>query len=272
MAGTRGHRPDPHDRAAGDDRALTIFGHAASHVFRMIAIALLFALQADTLPARAPAVVKFTGEIGYVASSGNSSVETLNLGDRFSLQVDDVLLTQTFTLIYGESKGQSVSSLYRGSMRAEKGLKTSRASAFTLLNFERNTFAGLASRWSGTAGLSANVLSGERDRLVLESGLTLTRQRSTSTTGRDIDFIGGRAASTFTHRFSAKASVIQVIEVLPNFREGEDLRLNTESTLTAPITSRVAVKLSYVIRYDGLPETGFQTTDRLFTSGIQVSL
>ncbi len=238
----------------------------------MIAVALLLAMQADTVPVRKPPVVRFTGDIGYVATSGNSSVETLNVGDRFSVQVDDATLTQTFTLVYGESKGKSVTSLYRGSMRAEKGLRTSRISAFTLLNFERNTFAGLSSRWSGSAGLSANVLRGDRDRLVLEGGLSLTRQRSTTNTGRDLDFIGGRAASTYTHQFSPKAALTQVIEVLPNFRESEDLRVNTESAVTAPITSRVAVKLSYVIRYDGLPATGFETTDRLFTSGIQVSL
>lgn len=233
---------------------------------------LLLVLQADTTPARKPAVVKFTGDIGYVATAGNSSVETLNLGDRFSVQVDDVTITQTFTLVYGESKGKSVTSLYRGAMRAEKGLKTSSVSAFTLVNFERNTFSGLASRWSGAAGLSAQLIRDDRNRLVFEGGLSLTRQRSVSASGRDLDFLGGRAASTFTHQFSPKAALSQMIEVLPNFRENADLRINTESSVTAPITARVAVKLSYVIRYDGLPEEGFETTDRLFTSGVQVSL
>ena len=231
---------------------------------------LLLTFQADTV--RPPAELKFTGDIGYVATSGNSSVETLNVGNRFSAKVDDVTLSQTFVLIYGESKGKSVTSLYRGSLRLDKGLKTSLISSYTLLNFERNTFAGLASRWSGVAGLSAHLMREGKDRLVLEGGLSLTRQRGTGTAGRDVDFLGGRAASTYTHQFSPKASISQVIEVLPNFRESDDLRINTESTLLAPITSRIAVKLSYVIRYDGLPENSFKNTDRLFTSGIQVSL
>ena len=231
---------------------------------------LLLAFQADTV--RPPAELKFTGDIGYVATSGNSSVETLNVGDRFSAKVDDVTLSQTFVLVYGESKGKSVTSIYRGSLRLDKGLKTSLITSYTLLNFERNTFAGLASRWSGVAGLSAHLLREGKDRLIMEGGLSLTRQRGTATSGRDVDFIGGRAASTYTHQFSPKASISQVLEVLPNFRESEDLRINTESTLVAPLTARIAVKLSYVIRYDGLPENSFQHTDRLFTSGIQVSL
>lgn len=233
---------------------------------------MLFTFQADTVRPRLPAELKFTGDIGYVATSGNSSVETLNVGNKFSAKVDDLTLSQTFVLIYGESKGKPVTSLYRGSLRMDKGLKTSLITSFALLNFERNTFAGLASRWSGVAGLSANLIRAGRDRLVMEGGLSLTRQRGTATSGRDVDFVGGRAASTYTHQFSPKASITQVIEVLPNFRESEDLRINTESTLIAPLTARIAMKLSYVIRYDGLPEVTFKTTDRLFTSGIQVSL
>lgn len=223
--------------------------------------------------ARKPAELKFTGDIGYVATSGNSSVETLNIGDKFSAKIDDITLSQAFTLIYGESKGEPVTSLYRGSIRIDKGLRTECCfAAYSLLNYERNTFAGLASRISGVAGLAAQLLNGGRNKLVVESGLSLTRQRGTGTKGRDVDFLGGRAATTFTHQFSAKASITQSLEVLPNFRESEDLRVNTESALLAPITARVGVKLSYVIRYDGLPESGFGTTDRLFTSGIQISL
>lgn len=233
---------------------------------------LLLSFQTDTVRPALPTEFKFTGDIGYVATSGNSSVETLNVGNKFSAKVDDLTLSQTFVLIYGESKGKPVTSLYRGSLRADKGLKTSLFTSFLLLNYERNTFAGLASRWSGVAGLSANIVRAGRNRVVIEGGLSLTRQRGTGTAGRDVDFLGGRAASTFTHQFSPKASLSQVVEVLPNFRESKDLRINTESTLIAPLTSRVAVKISYVIRYDGMPESTFLTTDRLFTSGIQVSL
>ena len=73
------------------------------------AFLLLLTVQADTV--RPPAELKFTGDIGYVATSGNSSVETLNVGNRFSAKVDDVTLSQTFVLVYGESKRKSVTSL-----------------------------------------------------------------------------------------------------------------------------------------------------------------
>ena len=231
---------------------------------------LLLAVQVDTT--KPPPILKFTGEVGYVATAGNQSVETLNVGDKFSAQFGDLTFTQTFARVYGESEGETTTSLTRASLRADKGLKNSPFVAYGLLNYERNVFAGLASRLAGSAGLSAIILRDERNRVVVESGLSLNRQRGTGTRGRDIDFLGGRAAGTYTHQFTPKASFVQALEFLPNFRESEDLRINTESTVVAPLTARIAIKLSYVVRYDGLPESGFLTTDRLFTSGVQVTL
>lgn len=233
---------------------------------------LLLAGQPDTVQVRAPAEFKFTGDIGYVATAGNSSAETLNLGDKFSAKIDDVTLSQAFALVYGESDGKPVTSLYRASLRIDKGLKTQGLFAYGLLNWERNVFSGLASRVSGALGLSAKVINNDADKLVIESGFSLTRQRATETKGRDLDFLGGRAATTYTHLFGERSTFSQAVEVLPNFRETEDLRVNTETALVAPLTRKISIKLSYVIRYDGLPSEGFLTTDRLFTSGIQVSL
>lgn len=231
---------------------------------------LLVVAQADTT--RVPPVVKFTGDVGYVAAAGNQSVETLNLGNKLSVKFEDLTLTQTFVRVYGKSDGETTTSLTRASFRLDKGLRTSPFSAYGLLTYERNTFAGLASRVTGASGLSALLVKSSANRVLVEGGLSLNRQRGTGVKGRDSDFLGGRAAGTYTHQFSKHTAFVQVVEFLPNFRESEDLRINTESAITAPITSRIGLKLSYVIRYDGLPQEGFLTTDRLFTSGLQVTL
>jgi putative salt-induced outer membrane protein YdiY len=41
--------------------------------------------------------------------------------------------------------------------------------------------------------------------------------------------------------------------------------------LIAPISQRIGLKISYVIRYDNVPQAGFSTTDRLFTTGLQLT-
>jgi putative salt-induced outer membrane protein YdiY len=37
------------------------------------------------------------------------------------------------------------------------------------------------------------------------------------------------------------------------------------------LSTNIALKVSYVIRFDNLPEPGFKKTDRLLTSGVQVT-
>lgn len=222
-------------------------------------------------PAKTPPVIKFTGDVGYVSTSGNSSVQTLNLGDRVTAKVGVLTLSQQFSVVHGRSKGKTVTSLWRASVRGDYALEQT-FGLYSSVNYERNVFAGLASRVGTVAGLTAQVVNDARNKLSVEGGISLTAQRAVDPTKPDQDFLGGRAATAFVRRIGAKASIAQSVELLPNFRESEDLRINSESTLVAPITKEIGVKLSFVIRYDGLPQTGYLTTDRLFTSGIQITL
>ena len=228
--------------------------------------------QAAPPKPKTPSVIKFTGDLGYVSTAGNSSVQTLNLGDRITAKFGVVTVSQQFSLVHGRSKGKTVTSLYRAQVRSDYALQTT-FGLYAQVNYERNVFAGLASRIATNTGLTALLHADPRHRLTLEGGVSVTAQRSVDPTKRpNQDFLGGRAATAYSQKLGAKASFAQTVELLPNFREREDLRINTESTVVAPITKEVGLKLSYVIRYDGLPQPGFLSTDRLFTSGIQITL
>ena len=229
-------------------------------------------LAADTVKAAPkPSPVKFTGDVGYVATSGNSSVQTLNVGDRVSAKFGGMTLSQQFAAVNGRSKGQTVVSIWRASVRIDAAVAR-RLAVYTSLNYERNVFAGLASRTSAVTGLSSEVIATTNDRLVFEGGVSLTAQRAVINKGSSLDFLGGRAASVYQHHLGPRALLSQSIEFLPNFRQSEDLRINTETSLLAPLTRQVGIKLAYAIRFDGLPNPGYLETDRLFTSGIQTSL
>lgn len=234
---------------------------------------MLSLIGADTVKAvpPKPSPVKFTGDVGYVATSGNSSVQTLNVGNRIAAKFGDMTLSQQFAIVNGRSKGQTVVSIWRASVRLDAAI-AKKLSLYTSLTYERNVFAGLVSRTSAVTGLSAEVVKTSKDRLVFEGGLSLTAQRAVSNAGPSLDFVGGRAASVYQHHLSPRALLSQSIEFLPNFRQGEDLRINSETSALAPLTRQVGIKLSYGIRFDGLPPPGYLTTDRLFTSGIQISL
>jgi putative salt-induced outer membrane protein len=114
------------------------------------------------------------------------------------------------------------------------------------------------------------LVAAERTKVEVEAGLSLTQQRSTL----DVtdNFSAARSAALFQYNFRPTAYLLQTVEVLPNLEETDDLRVNTETALVAPLSRRLAVKISYVVRYDKLPEPGFEKTDRLLTSGLQVTL
>jgi putative salt-induced outer membrane protein len=237
----------------------------------LLCLAPVAALTAQA-PKPAPSPVKFTGDLGFVSTTGNTSVQTLNVGDKVVAKFRTVSFTQQFAVVHGKSKGETVASNWRASLRTDVALQPT-FGVFGSLNYERNVFAGLASRVSNVVGLSAELYKGQRDRVTLEGGISITAQRAVSDTkGRNLDFLGGRAATSYVHSFGAKASVSQQVELLPNFRESADLRMNTETAITAPITRQIGIRLSYVVRYDGQPVPGYGTSDQLFTSGIQINL
>ncbi|MES2304942.1 MAG: DUF481 domain-containing protein [Gemmatimonadota bacterium] len=242
----------------------------------MLLLALLPLLTAtpdDTAAVKpaTPPVIKFLTDLGYVSTAGNSSVQTLNVGDRISVKSGQVTISQSFAVVHGRSKGLVVTSLWRAGLRADLAFQPT-FGVYASVNYERNVFAGLNSRIGNTVGVTAQLVKSTKDKFSIEGGISLTSQRGIAGKTRDLDFLGGRAASAYSHQLSNRAMVSQVVELLPNFRQSADLRINTESLMTAPLTKQVSVRLSYVVRYDGLPEPGFLSTDRLFTSGIQVSL
>ena len=234
---------------------------------------LLLALLAasDTTPVPKPPAVRFTADAGFVSTSGNSTVQTLNLGDKIVAKLDAFTFTQQFGVVHGESNGATVASSWRGLIRTDMVVHDN-IGMYGSVVYERNTLAGLASRVGTVTGLTAQVVKTKTDKLIFEGGVSITTQRGTTPNLQDQDFLGGRAATAYVHQLGPRASFAQSIELLPNFHQGADLRVNTETALLAPLTRMAAVKLSYIIHYDGVPEPGFYSTDRLFTSGIQITL
>ena len=239
----------------------------------MVMILTLATLLADSTPkvVAKPAPVKITADAGFASSSGNSTVQTLDLGDKVTAKIDDFTFTQQFGVVHGSSDGTTVASSWHGAFRTDMAIHHE-VGVYASVTYERNVLSGLASRIGTVTGLSAQLVKTKNDKLVVEGGVSVTSQRGTVANPQDQGFLGGRAATAFVHQIGAHASIGQTIEVLPNFREGADFRVNTETSLLAPFTHKAAVKLSFIMHYDGVPEPGFLSTDRLFTSGLQITL
>jgi putative salt-induced outer membrane protein len=226
------------------------------------AAASLSAQGADTV------VTKFTSDLGYVATSGNSEVTTLSIGEKVAQTRGRLLLEQTFSLVYGELDDTVNTNNLRAGLRGDFRL-SERVAVFVGAAYDRNTFAGIERRYEEQLGLQLRALAAARDTVRVEGGGTLTQQ--TAVGGAQTNFPAARAAVVWRHSFTAASYFQQNLEALPNLSDHDDWRANTESSLVAPVSARVGVKLSYVIRYDNLPEAGFRTTDRIFTTGVQLT-
>ncbi len=226
----------------------------------------------------------FTADFGFVSAAGNTSVTTFNLGDKFVVNTADkkVVFTQLFSAVRSEADGVKNAENYRGQLRLDYGVGK-RFYLFGLTGWERNKPAGVARRFEETIGLAFKAVSEPQDELNFEFGFSMFQQRNTEAlNGQPLDdnFKAGRLAAAYKHLFSASTILTQQLELIPNFDDQDDFRLNSESALVAPISTHVAVKLGYVIRFDNLPGflpapnpalTRFKKTDRFLTAGLTIS-
>ncbi len=221
--------------------------------------------QQDANPRRLPSVAF---DLGFVNTGGNSEVTTLNVGERLEYQAAPWVVTQRFSVVYGETDGVVSTALWKAGLRV--GFHVSpRVGLFSLARFERNTFAGIARRFEESAGVTATLIEEGGNRLTAEAGASLNQQTS-STTDETQAFAAGRVAAEYQRALTEASNVTVGAEFLPNLGTTEDYRINGAVALVAPISKRIAVKLSYDVGFDNLPEPGFEKTDRAFTAGLQL--
>jgi putative salt-induced outer membrane protein len=222
---------------------------------------------------------KVSADFGFVSAAGNTSVTTFNLGDKFETKTADkrVIVTQMFGMVRSRADGVTNAENFRAQLRLDYGVG-GRAYLFGLTGWDRNVLGGLTRRFEETVGLALKVVTRPRDELGIEVGLSKFQQDNLD--GPDDNYTAGRAAGSYKHMFGKASFLTQVLELIPNFDNSTDFRLNSETALVAPISANVGLKLGYVVRFDNEPglkappnPTGerFKKTDRFLTAGVSIS-
>ena len=242
-----------------------------------IVVAALLAVFAGPAMAQDPAApadtvraVSVVADFGLVDASGNSDVTSFTASERLEWKPEASrwILSQTFKAVYGRTDGATSAESYRGSLRADRRI-SDHLQLFAAGGFERDRFAGISRRFEELVGIGARLLDHPRQTLEIEAGTAFTQQRSIA--DLDDNFVAARGAATYQYKFTDAASLRQQVEVLENLEETDDLRINSETALVAPLSRRIAIKVAYVVRFDNVPEPTFGKTDRILSSGMQVS-
>ncbi len=107
-------------------------------------------------------------DLGFVNASGNTSVTTINLGDKFVVNSPDkrVIFSQTFNAVRSQTDGTKNAENYRGQLRLDYGLG-GKFYLFGITGWDRNVFAGVARRFEETVGLPYQALALPNDDLTL---------------------------------------------------------------------------------------------------------
>ena len=231
----------------------------------LVLAALMCGTAAQAQEAAKP--VQLELDFGFVNTAGNTDVTTLNLGQKLSWKTGAWVFAQAAKAIYGETDGSASAEAYDASLRGDR-LLSARLSLFVLGTYQREPFAGLATRWSEGGGLAFRAVRTTRDSLTLEGSLAANQENSMA--GVENQFTSARAAFAFKHLFGSAAFFSQRLEWITDIENSDDQRVNSETAITAPISKQIALKAAYVIRYDKEPEPGFETTDRIFTTGVQI--
>ena len=210
-----------------------------------------------------------SGDFGFVNAAGNTSVTTLNVGEELSYAPTKVVhLTQTIAIVYGKTDGVESASLWQGNLRGDRDLGN-RWGAYALFEYDRNTFASIDRRFQEGVGALYHPIRTATDTLSAELGVGLVEERSTSDSSVTQPI--GRIAGTYRRPFAPQAYGEEQLAILPDLQQGRQLRINSATTVVAPLFRNLALKASYVVNFDNEPEPGRRKTDRFLTTGLQLS-
>jgi putative salt-induced outer membrane protein len=213
-----------------------------------------------------------TLDVGLVNASGNSEFTSANFGEKFGWTKKRWGVTQSAKVLFGETDGTRTTESYDANVRGERALSP-RVGIYAFVAYQRDPFAGLASRWSGGPGVAAGLVRSARDTLGVEAAITQQTEHTFGSLGSiKHTFNAAQTALRFKHSFASAASFTQSLEFIADVKTSDDYRVNSETALVAPLSTKIGLRVSYVIRFDNQPVPTFKKTDRILTTGVQVAL
>lgn len=221
-----------------------------------------------------PPRTELSADLGLVSVSGNTSVTTFNLNEKYIRRFDWWEFRQDLGSVYGKTNGLESSNLVRAGLRADYSL-AGHFALYGLTTYDRDKFAGIKGRYAEGLGGVAKVLATDRDQLNVEVGYQLTQQENV--VGSDHNYSALRIASDWKHSFTKASYFFEGVEYLPDLQASQDYRINSETDVVAPLSSHVGMKFSYVVRFANAPPLNASgtsllgKTDRILSAGIQVT-
>lgn len=235
-----------------------------------IAVALLVLAGARPLRAEEPEP-PWDLKIGlsYVATGGNTDTTSAGSELDFHRRWPVWKLHVGANAVRASNAGVTSAERYRLSLRGERDLSARLALTAGWLG-ERDRFAGYDIRSVLDAGVSWTVPTPERWNVAAIGALTWTR--TDQTIGGTSESAGALGQVKAQYALSPSSDIKGDVSVYPSLEQGKDWWADGGIGVEASLTTRLALKFAYRIRYDNLPVPGFKKTDTTTTASMVVKL
>ncbi len=206
--------------------------------------------------------------LSYLATSGNSSSQSGGLDLQFKRKFDPWGLEASANWLRAEQDGKLTAKKLFFGVRGTRALSAD-FDAFLAGSYLQDQFAGLDPRLVAEGGVTYKFLKGPEHVLAFDVGLTWTKDDLVN--GGSKSYAGALAAARYAWNVSKTAKLTENLSFFPSFEDTSNWRIESGTGVEAAISSALALKLSYNLRYANEPVAGFRKTDTQTTVSLVIN-
>lgn len=212
---------------------------------------------------------KDSAEVSIVSTNGNSKTQTTSAKNNFSYQFDaPTSLDVEGGGLGAKSEGKVTAEQYFASEKVIRKVDD-RNYVFEKYRWDRNRFAGVAHRHDFSAGVGRELWKTPEDLLIGEASPGYMNEERFNEKRKSYASVRGYAK--YTHDFTASTKFGQDLEWIQSLKDKRDGRINTETSLTAALSTAFSVKNSFIWRHDSRPPTGTRKDDTILAVALLAS-
>jgi hypothetical protein len=214
-------------------------------------------------------------EFSWVATSGNSETETIGFKNKLlrrwehsafelnvgGIQAENTTVTEIFAVgpdqnnftVTRETETKKTAENYYLNGKYGKTI-TERFFWYAGAGWDRNEFAGIRNRYTGSGGVGNLWVDKEKVLWRTDYGVSYTDQQDVvKNPNVDETFAGIRISSTYKQQFGATTTYGNDTILDENLSDTEDFRANMTNWVTVGISDNLALKVSLQWLFDNLP-------------------
>ena len=195
-----------------------------------------------------------SAELSVVSTNGNSKATPVSAKNDFTYRWTKSTLEVIGRALGTSEKDATTAEEYFASEELTRTL-TGKNYVYEKTAWDKDRFSGIQNQYNLSAGFGRTLLDSAKDKLTSEAGAGYVNEERANAPRND--FGSGRAYAKYVRVLSDTAKFTQDIETLANFKDSDGYRLNTETNLTASISTHMSLKVSYLWKRINQPAPGF---------------